>query len=137
MLKAGTFLFVNQKFSSNASLAYKYILSISGWWSIKLSNEFVFPDPEPPILKILYVLYLACYLFTESIDCILLSSIAITAILLTSSVKTLCLSLLNLQCFFNTNLLLFMNSLQFFSKNFCINIMFYQLLYFIFQLSCF
>ena len=43
------FLIKNWYLSSYGSLAYKYILSISGWLFIKLSNAFVFPDPEPPI----------------------------------------------------------------------------------------
>ena len=30
------------------------MLSISGCWSIRLNNEFIFPDPEPPISNILY-----------------------------------------------------------------------------------
>ena len=33
---------------------HKYILSISWWWLIKLSNVFVFPDTELPIKNILY-----------------------------------------------------------------------------------
>ena len=51
------------------------------------------------------------YVSIESIDYILLSLFELKAILLISSVKTLCLSLLNLFCVFNINLLLFMNSL--------------------------
>ena len=47
-------LIKNRYFSSYGSLAYKYILSISGCWFIRLNNEFVFPDPEPPIINILY-----------------------------------------------------------------------------------
>ena len=39
----------------------------------------------------------------ESIDCILLSSFELKAILLVSSIKTLCFSLLNLCCVFNIN----------------------------------
>ena len=47
------------------------------------------------------------YVSIKSIDCILLSSFELKAILLSSSVKTLCLSLLN-QCFvFNITLLFF------------------------------
>ena len=46
----------------------------------------------------------------ESIDHILLSSFELKAILLISSVKTLCLSLLNLCCAFNISLLFFMDS---------------------------
>ena len=41
-------------FASYESFAYKYILSMSGWFSIKFNNTFVFPDPEPPIINILY-----------------------------------------------------------------------------------
>ena len=41
-------------FASYGSLAYKYILSMSGWVSIKFNNTFVFPDLEPPITDILY-----------------------------------------------------------------------------------
>ena len=35
-------------------LEYKQILLISGWWFIRLNNEFAFPDPEPLIVHILY-----------------------------------------------------------------------------------
>ena len=41
-------------FDSYGSLAYKYILSMSGWFSIKFNNKFVFLDPETPIINILY-----------------------------------------------------------------------------------
>ena len=51
------------------------------------------------------------YVSIESIDCILLSSFEHNAILLISSVKALCLSLLNLRRVFNIDLLLFMNYL--------------------------
>ena len=27
---------------------------MSGWFSIKFNNAFVFPDPQPPIINILY-----------------------------------------------------------------------------------
>ena len=27
---------------------------MSGWFPIKFNNTFVFPDPEPPIIDILY-----------------------------------------------------------------------------------
>ena len=50
------------------------------------------------------------YVSIESIDCILLSSFELKAILLISSVKT-CFSLLNLCYVFNVDLLFFMNSL--------------------------
>ena len=48
------------------------------------------------------------YVSIESIDCILLSSFELKAILLTSLVKTLSLSLLNLCCVCNINLLFLM-----------------------------
>ena len=51
------------------------------------------------------------YIAIESIDCILISLLALNAILLTYSVNKLYLSLLNLFCDFNINLLLFMNSI--------------------------
>ena len=44
-------------FASYRSFAFKYILSISGCFSIKFSNTFVFPDPELPITNILYRWY--------------------------------------------------------------------------------
>ena len=44
---------------------------------------------------------------TKSTDCILLSSLELKTILLISSVKTLCLSLLNLCCVFSISLLFF------------------------------
>ena len=47
-------LIKNWYLASYGSLAYKYILSISGWLFIKFNNAFVFPDPEPPIISILY-----------------------------------------------------------------------------------
>ena len=43
------------------------------------------------------------YVSIESIDCILLSFFALEAVLLISSAKALCLSLLNLCCVFNIN----------------------------------
>ena len=48
------FLIKNWYLPSYGSLAYKYILSISGWLFIKFSNAFVFPDTEPPIIDIVY-----------------------------------------------------------------------------------
>ena len=51
------------------------------------------------------------YVSIKSIDYILLSSFELKAILLISSVKTLHLSLLNLCCVFNIDLLFLMNSL--------------------------
>ena len=48
--------------ASYESLAYKDILSISGWLSIKFNNAFVFPNPEPPIISILK-LYFVTFMF--------------------------------------------------------------------------
>ena len=53
------------------------------------------------------------YVSIESIDCTLLLSFKVKAILLIFSIKTLCLSLLNLCFVFNVNLLFFRNSCQF------------------------
>ena len=46
----------NWYLSSYGSFAYKYILSMSGWLFIKFNNVFVFPDPESPIINIMYEL---------------------------------------------------------------------------------
>ena len=51
------------------------------------------------------------YVSIESIDCNLLSSFKLKAVLLISSVKTLCFALLNLCRVFNITLLFFMNTL--------------------------
>ena len=40
---------------SFGSFAYKMILSISVSWFIRLSNAFVYPDPEHPIINVLYI----------------------------------------------------------------------------------
>ena len=48
------FLIKKWCFASCGYFAYKYILSISGWLFTKFNNAFVFPDPEPPIINILY-----------------------------------------------------------------------------------
>ena len=47
-------LIKNWYLASYGSLAYKYILSISGWLFIKFNKAFLFPDPEPLIISILY-----------------------------------------------------------------------------------
>ena len=58
--------------------------------------------------KVFALLICVCCSFNiELIDCIVLSSLALNAILLTSSVYALCFLLLNLCCDFNINLLLF------------------------------
>ena len=36
------------------------MLSRVGWWIIRLNNELVFPDPELPIINILYELSESC-----------------------------------------------------------------------------
>ena len=46
-------LIKNWYFASYGPLAYKKNWSVSGCWPIRLYNEFVFPDPEPPIINIL------------------------------------------------------------------------------------
>ena len=56
------------------------------------------------------------YVSIESIDSILLSSLALNAILLTSSINTLCFSFLNLPYDFNINLLFFSKFFMIFSK---------------------
>ena len=55
------------------------------------------------------------YVSIESIDCILLSSFELKAVLSISSVKTLCLSLLNLCCVLDIDLLFFINFYEFFN----------------------
>ena len=52
-----TFSFILIKywyFASYGSLAYKYILSMSTYFSIKFNNTLAFPDPEPPVINVLY-----------------------------------------------------------------------------------
>ena len=71
------------------------------------------------------------YISIESIDCILLSSFKLKAILLISSVETLCLSLLNFCCIFNIDLLFFINYLLF-SLN---NLIFLKITWFILKCS--
>ena len=90
------------------------------------------------------------HVYIKSIDCILLSSLELKAILLTSSVNTLYFSLLYLCCDLNINLLSFMNSLWFSLRQSISNILFpifilfslytfpyFSLVYFVFNLSCF
>ena len=62
-----------------------------------------------PLTRSLLVPY--AYASIESNDCFHLSSFELNAVLLISSVKTLCLSLLNLCCVFNIDLLFLMNLL--------------------------
>ena len=66
-------LIKNRYFSSYGSFAYEYILPISSWLFIKFNNAFVFPDPEPPIINILYGWseiyghYMLCFIFISII----------------------------------------------------------------------
>ena len=60
---------------------------------------------------VLFMLIPYAYVSIESIDCILLSSFDLRTILLITSVKTLCLSVLNLCCAFNISLF-FKNSFR-------------------------
>ena len=61
------------------------------------------------------------YISIESIDCILLSSLALYVMLLTSSVNTLSFLLLNLRRDFNIDLLFFYEFFMIFFKTFNIN----------------
>ena len=74
---------------------------------VKLHNMFYFTFLHTRSLLISYA-----YVSIESIDSILLSSFEVKAIFLIFSIKTLCVSLLNLCCVFNISLLFFMNSLR-------------------------
>ena len=77
------------------------------------------------------------YVSTKSIDCILLSTFELKAVLLLiSSVKILCLSLLNLCCVFNINLLFFYEFFIIFFKAIYVNFIFFLVVYFIFKLIC-
>ena len=64
------------------------------------------------LFHVLHLCLFHMHIFSiESIDCILLSSFELKAILLIASVGTLFLSLLNLCCVLNIDLLFLMNSL--------------------------
>ena len=66
------------------------------------------------LFHVLHLCLFHMHIFSiESIDCILLSSFELKAILLIASVGTLFLSLLNLCCVLNIDLLFLMNSLWF------------------------
>ena len=70
----GSLLIKNCYLASYGSLAYKYILSISGCLFIKFNNAFVFPDPEPPIINILYGIY-GYFKLCERNSCTVLNAI--------------------------------------------------------------
>ena len=82
------------------------------------------------------LLVLGAYVSIKSIDCIPLLSLEFTTILLISSVKTLCFSLLNLCCVFNIRLLFFMSSFLS-SLELSASILFFLNDLFYFNLSCF
>ena len=63
------------------------------------------------------------YVSIKSVHRTLLSSFELKAVLLISSVKRLCLSLLNLRCVFNIGLLFLMNCFDFF-KTIYVNFIF-------------
>ena len=69
---------------------------------INLTSSFLF---------IIFSFVQCAYLSIESTDCVLLTLLALNAILITSSVNALCLSILNLYFDFNNNLLFFIDSL--------------------------
>ena len=75
------------------------------------------------------------YVSMKSINCILLSLFELKVILLISSVKILCFSLLNLYSVFNINLLLFHKFFMIFCKN--VSVSFIFSFYFVFRMSCF
>ena len=86
----------------NESFLYHFIILLYLITSFSLTSSLLSPY---------------AYVSIESIDCILLSIFELKAIMLISSVKTLCLSLFNLFCVFNIDLLFLMNCLQFFLDN--------------------
>ena len=106
------------------SQAFLYLFIIL----LHLTNSF-------SLTRSLFVPYV--YVSIESIDCILLSSFEPKEILLISSVKTLCLLLLNLCCVFDIDLLFLLNSFLIFFITIYVNFIFFQVVCFIFKLSCF
>ena len=83
----------------SSSCLYCFITLLHLVSSFSLTRPLLFPDAYVCI-----------------VDCIILSSFELKVIFLISSVKTLCLSLLNVCCVLNINLLFFMNSLWSSSK---------------------
>ena len=97
------FLIQNWYFASFISLTYKSILSISDCWFIKLNNEFVSPDPVPPIINILYGWSGISGQFGLSF----FVSFFIASSKLINFCIVLCVSLLNPCCIFNIDLFFF------------------------------
>ena len=84
-------------------------------------------------LHIRSLLVLLAYISIEPIGCILLSSFELKAILLISSVKTLCFSILNLCCVFVISLVFFYEFFLIFFKTIYINFIFFLNGFFYFQ----
>ena len=110
------FLIKNYYFSSYASLTYKFcqylvadFLHFLYWFIIWLHLISSFS-----LTRSLLVPY--AYISIESLDCVLLSSFERMKIWLISSVKTLCLSFLNLCRGFYINLMFFIDSLWYISR---------------------
>ena len=58
---------------------HTYILSVSSWWFIRLSNAFIFCDPEPPIINVLYEWSGMCDQFRVSV--IVYSSVTLSELM--------------------------------------------------------
>ena len=86
------------------------------------------------LIRYLFVQYV--YVSIESIHCILLESFQPKAISLIASAKTLCLSLLNLCCIFDINLLFFLILYDLLWQYLC-QFQIFQDGWFHFNLSCF
>ena len=95
---------------SYGSVAYnENNLSISGWWSITLSNTLVFPEPELPSISIQYAVWIVRNLHRVSIMfsvffSVNLSKVIIMFIFLFLSVSSVLLcTLLKYQCHVDKN----------------------------------
>ena len=100
----------NQEFLANLEYVFcVYIIKINHLlYSVIILLHLIFFFS---LIRSLLVLY--AYVSIKSIDWILLLSFGPKVILLISSVKTFCLSFLNVCCVFNLNLLFLVNSLCF------------------------
>ena len=109
----------------------KLIIFVSFYYIVTFNHFFSLTRP-------LLVPY--AHVSIESIDCILLSSFELRAIVLISSAKILCLSLLNICHVFNINLSFFY---EFFIFSFVakettyVHFIFFYIIYFILNLRCF
>ena len=87
---------------------------VRNFWTICIMFFYVFFCNLIKVKYFCIVLFIPfAYVSIQSIDCILLSSFKLKAIL---SVKTLCFSHLNLCCVFKINLLFFRNSFSSFLR---------------------